>query len=102
MRMVYTHENRFFVGNAKNLLEAQRIAVILKNEYASSAAGEVSPFDTWLELWVPKDSDYDRAVEVLESAMSQVGAPAWFCQTCKEENDASFASCWNCQTALPE
>lgn len=96
MRMVYTNNNRFIVGNAKNILEAHGFEIFLKNEHASSAIGEVSPFDTWLELWVVKDRDYERACRVLENALSSEDEPGWRCKKCNEDNDASFDLCWNC------
>jgi hypothetical protein len=94
--MVYTNSNRFIVANAKNILESHDVKIIVKNEFASSAIGEVSPFDTWVELWVVRDADYDRACRILESAISDKDAAPWRCRNCKEENDESFELCWNC------
>ena len=98
MRMVYTNENRFIVGNAKNILEINGLDVVLRNEHASSAIGEVSAFDSWVELWVRKDTDYDRACEIIQTSLSKEGAQEWVCALCTEKNDASFEICWNCQT----
>jgi Putative prokaryotic signal transducing protein len=97
MRKVYTHENRFIVANAKNILQANEIDVAVRNEHASSAVGELSLFDTWMELWVVNDGDYARAVSILENALSELGSPEWRCGGCGEVNDASFELCWNCQ-----
>ena len=101
MRMVYTNENRFIVGNAKNILEINGLDVVLRNEHASSVIGEVSAFDSWVELWVLKDTDYDRACEIIETSLSKVGAQEWVCTLCNEENDVSFEVCWNCQAEKP-
>jgi len=97
MKMVYTNDNRFIVANARNILEAHNIDVLLKNEHASSVIGEVSAFDAWLEIWVRNDSDYKRAVDVIECSLSEAGAIEWICDHCSEQNDASFETCWNCQ-----
>ncbi|MGK0499231.1 MAG: hypothetical protein ACJAYG_000865 [Oceanicoccus sp.] len=97
MKMIYTNENRLIVGNAKNILESYDIDVILKNEFASSAIGEVSAFDAWVEIWLTNEADYERAIIILESSLSQVDAAEWLCSQCKEQNDASFEFCWNCQ-----
>ncbi|MBK6512029.1 MAG: DUF2007 domain-containing protein [Haliea sp.] len=94
--MVYTNGNRFIVSNARNILESYGFKLFVKNEYASSAIGEVSPFDSWVELWVVNDRDYDRACSVLENALSKKGASPWVCKTCNEENDESFDFCWSC------
>ena len=96
MKKVYTNENRFIVSNAKNILEANGVDVTVRNEHASSAVGELSVFDAWMELWVD-DDDYVRAVSILENALSQPGAALWRCVGCNELNDASFEICWNCQ-----
>ena len=94
--MIYTHENHFFVANARNILEAHGIKVFLKNEHASSIMGEAAAFHTWVELWLEEDADYDRACAILESALSDESAEEWCCPQCQEDNDAAFEMCWNC------
>ena len=96
--MVYTNGNRFIVSNARNILESHGFKLFVKNEYASSAIGEVASLDSWVELWVVNDRDYDRACRVLENALSAKDASPWICKTCNEENDESFDFCWSCGT----
>ncbi len=96
MKKVYTSENRFLVANARNILESHGVECALRNEYASSALGEISPIDTWVELWVVNESDYARACAILDSALSETTAPEWTCDRCGEVNDASFELCWQC------
>ena len=98
MKLIYTHENRFFVANAKNILEAHDFDIVVKNEFVSSAIGEVSPFDSWVELWLRNDSDYEKACDIIGSALSKDGDLEWLCGSCSEKNDASFELCWNCQS----
>jgi len=98
MKMVYTNKNRLIVGNVKNILEAHEIDVFLKNEFSQGGNGELSPFDTWPELWVLNDSDYDSATSVIENSLSKDTDPEWKCSTCGEINNASFGSCWKCQS----
>lgn len=97
MKMVFSNHNRFIVANAFNILESQGVDVFLKNEHAASAIGEVSAFDAWVEVWVTRDLDYDRACSILENAISDAGDPEWICADCGEANDASFDVCWQCQ-----
>ena len=99
--MVYTNENRFLVSNAKNILELQGIDVTLKNEFASSVIGEVSAFDAWVEIWVLKDTDYEEACRIIENSLSKEDDKEWVCTSCNEKNDASFETCWNCQSESP-
>jgi hypothetical protein len=98
MKLVYTHENRFLVANAHNILSQHDIDTVWKNEFSSSAIGEVAPLDTWPELWVVDDADYEQAIHIIATALSARNAPEWVCPTCKEKNDAAFEFCWNCQT----
>lgn len=102
MKLIYTHENRFMVANACNILEQAGIRVVWKNEFASSAIGEISPFDTWPELWVIDEADYDQAVQIIANALSAPNAPEWVCTSCNENNDSAFETCWNCQTEKVE
>lgn len=97
MKKIYTNENNFLVHNIKNLVEAQGIKVFIKNEFAQGAIGEVAVFDAWPELWVVDDNEFDKAVEVVNSAKSSMSVKDWTCPNCTEVNGGSFEICWNCQ-----
>lgn len=99
MKMVYTNENQFLVNNVKNLIEVQEINTFLKNEFAQGALGEISVFDSWPEVWVSDDSDYERAVEIVKLSQNHSSASDWTCNNCSEINAISFEICWNCQHA---
>jgi len=62
---VFTHENRLILFNVKNLLEAEGIETVVRNEFSSSAVGDLSPFETWPELWLLHDEDLPRARAIL-------------------------------------
>lgn len=98
MKLIYTSENRFLVGNAKNIVENSGIEVILKNQYISGGVGELSPLDTWPELWVVHDSDYEKASRLLKDALNPRDTEEWRCGHCDEINAGSFEYCWKCQT----
>ena len=72
---------------------------MLKNEYAQGAMGELSVFDAWPELWVVEDRDYDAAVAIIDSALSESDASGWTCPRCRESNGPAFESCWKCGAA---
>ncbi len=65
MIKVFTHENRLILFNVKNLLEAEGIETVVRNEFSSSAVGDLSPFETWPELWLLHDEDLPRARDIL-------------------------------------
>jgi hypothetical protein len=97
MKLVYTHENRFFVFNAKNIVENAGIDVVLKNEYAAGGIGDLAPIEAWPELWVLSEADYDTAVNIIEKAFKKDARADWVCPNCGEKNDAAFELCWQCQ-----
>lgn len=98
MKLIYTNENRFLVNNVKNIVENAGIEVALKNEFAGGAAGGLVVFETWLELCVVDDADYDEAMRVIEALNSSEKVNDWVCSQCNETNDASFEICWKCQS----
>lgn len=101
MKLIYTNENRFLVYNIQNIVENAHIQTVLKNEYASSAAGDLVPHETWLELWVQDDGDYDLAMRAIKQAFDEQHEQTWICPQCHEENLGSFDLCWQCQTEKP-
>lgn len=99
MQLVFSHENIMVVTNIKNLLEAENIQVLLKNEFCAGATGEVPVFDAWPEIFVVDDNQLSKAKTIIEQANTSYSGPDWFCKYCKEVNDASFEICWQCQQA---
>lgn len=84
------------------LLEEQGIATLLRNQYVSMARGELPFTDTWPELWLVDDQDWDRARAIL-SAQTTAANPAeeWTCARCGETSEGQFSSCWNCSQDKP-
>ena len=55
------------------------------------------PFvETWPELWVINDLDFDRATELINAVDTESPGAAWRCKRCGEENEGQFAACWKC------
>jgi hypothetical protein len=101
MKLIYTDENRMLVSNAKNILDNAHLASVIKNEFASIGVGELPAFDTWLELWIVEDSNFDAATKLLKSSFAKESTAAWTCANCREQNSSSFEICWNCQREAP-
>lgn len=97
MKMVYTNENHFLANNVRNLLEAQNIKTFIKNEFSQGAVGEISAFDSWPEVWIFDDADFEQAEEIVKKAQCVSHKDEWICDKCSEKNDPSFDMCWNCQ-----
>ncbi|MCP4433407.1 MAG: DUF2007 domain-containing protein [Gammaproteobacteria bacterium] len=96
MKKLYTHENRIIIFNLRNVLEDKGIDTIIMNEFASGGAGDLATFDTWPELWVDNDRQFEQADAILKSILDNRRDDYWFCRSCQEKNDSSFEICWNC------
>jgi hypothetical protein len=96
MELVYSNDQLLMVNNVKNLLQSANIDSQLKNEFLAGGAGDLSPLDTWPELWVD-EQDVDKAKAVIDN-MNNDSSVVWSCGECKEENPAGFDICWQCQT----
>ncbi|MCD6041903.1 MAG: uncharacterized protein K0R40_1506 [Burkholderiales bacterium] len=75
----------------RNLLQAEGIRAIVRNEILSSAMGELPPAECQAELWV-EEADALRALGVLHR---QVSGPDWTCE-CGETSGPQFTQCWRC------
>ena len=96
MKLVYTHPSSIVVAQARNALQLAGIDCTLRNEYASGAFGELAPIDTWPELWVLRDRDFERANITLENARAEVEEADWQCHACQGLSPATFDICWRC------
>ena len=98
MKLVYTHEHLFMVGNVRNFLDGAGIAFVVKNEYAQGAVGELPAHDCWPQIWV-SEAQYQKALAVIECLFKDRYQTHWRCPKCQEANEPSFDVCWQCQTA---
>ena len=108
MRKIFVDELVTWVIQAKNKLEAANIPCFIKNEFSTSAAGEVPFFETWPELWIHRDRDFEHAMELIQplkdsrQSEDEPGAKLadWNCQQCGESNEGNFSLCWSCGLEL--
>lgn len=97
MKLIYTHENKLLVENAKNLLTQHAIESILRNEFAAGGIGDLAPIQAWPELWVLDDGDVPAANKLIATLAVDSDASEWKCSSCNEVNEPAFESCWSCQ-----
>ena len=98
MKLVYTHENRLMVLNVRNILSDHGIDVVVNKEYASSAAGGLAPIDTWPEVLIVNDDDFDLSMNIIGSLDVKLKTVMWECRGCLEMNDETFDYCWKCRS----
>ena len=93
MKRVFSSFNLASAHHARNLLEAEGIRAVVKNEMLSSAMGELPPAECQVEVWVSGEADAKRAEEILHRKAS---GPDWTCKSCGEALGPQFTQCWRC------
>jgi hypothetical protein len=94
LKRVFSSFNRIAVHHARNLLATEGISAEVRNEFLSSAMGELPPAECQAELWVLNDEDAARAFGVLRRPAPS--GPDWTCTNCGETSGPQFTQCWNC------
>jgi hypothetical protein len=108
MKKVFVDEMIVWVVQAKQVLEDAEIPCFLKNEFSSSAAGEVPLNEVWPELWIHRDDDLTAAKTLLKPLRDNRTAHQqndsslsdWTCSQCGESNEGNFSLCWSCGVVL--
>lgn len=103
MKTVFTSLDALAVHHLQNVLRAEGIRTVIRNELLSRLAGEVPFTEVAIELVVPDDADAERAVRLigeLRSGGPPAGAP-WQCPGCGERIEPQFTACWRCGTGRP-
>lgn len=103
MKRVYSSDNPLIIGHLKQVLEANHIECVTRNEYLLGAAGELPPNECWPELWVIDDALQPKARALVESVLAMDDRPRadWRCPTCHEALEGQFTACWACGAERP-
>src|SRR5687767_2058565 len=104
MQRLFSSSDLVRVAQLKDVLEAEGIPCVIKNENLSGIAGEVPFTETFPELWIQNDSDLTKAVSIKADwkIPSEPFGEVWICPNCSEQSDPEFTSCWKCGTTKPE
>ena len=103
MRRVYVSDNRVIVGHARQVLENHAIPCIVRNDFLGGGAGELPVNETWPEVWVVDDRDFDRARVLIGAIVDTTKASdaPWRCASCGEQIEGQFTDCWACGASRP-
>ncbi len=94
---LFTSQSLPEVELRRMLLAEQGIATLVRNQYVSMASGEVPFTDTWPELWLVDEKDWDQARAILSIQPATADSTQeWTCAGCGEISDGQFGACWNC------
>ena len=103
MRKVYSSDNGVIIGHFRQVLEDHAIPCIVRNDFLSGGAGELPVNETWPEIWVIDDRDFDRARALVKTIVATVreSEPPWRCASCGEQMEGQFTNCWRCGASRP-
>jgi hypothetical protein len=93
LKRIYSSFNLAAVHHAKNLLATEGIRAVVRNEYLSSAMGDLPPAECQAELWLLDPRDAARAEQLLFHHEPQ--GEDWTC-ACGERSGPQFSQCWRC------
>ena len=100
MKKLTSAPSAITIHHFRNLLMAEGIESEIRNEFFGGILGDMPFTETWPQLWVVNDLDYDRALQLIDdSALDESPGDDWRCKQCGELNEGQFAACWSCGTA---
>ncbi|MBU2678345.1 MAG: DUF2007 domain-containing protein [Gammaproteobacteria bacterium] len=99
MKKLTSADSLITINHYKNLLASEGIRCEIRNEHLGSIMGEMPFVETWPEIWVVNDLDFDRATQLIRSVDDESPTSPWRCKKCGEENEGQFAACWNCSAS---
>lgn len=103
MKRVYSSDNPLIVAHLKQVLEANHIPCLMRNEYLLGAAGELPPIECWPELWIMEDFQEEKARALVQATLAPDpgAADSWHCPRCGEPLEGQFTACWHCGAERP-
>jgi hypothetical protein len=104
MIRVHVSDDRLLTAQLRDLLVADGIQVLVRNEFLQGAAGELPINECWPELWVLDPDLADRAQDLIRTYLNELGQtmPVWVCPGCRERIEGRFGLCWQCGTPAPD
>jgi hypothetical protein len=85
------------VGQMQSLLESHGIRTFIRNQYGSSVMGEVPFVEVVPQLFVLRERDVERAIQLLRVDLPlKDDAANWLCPECGADVEGVFSLCWQC------
>jgi len=100
MRKIYSAATLADAYLVVGLLEQQGIKSRVFNENAQGGLGEIPFTHAWPEVWVERESDEQRARDVIRTLEQPATDRSVECKSCGEINPATFELCWNCGVSI--
>lgn len=97
MHLIYSSLKLLEIHHLKNLLEAEGIHCMIRNELLSRLAGGIPFTECAPELWLLDARDLDRAKRIVaDFDRAAIVHPPWQCPQCGEALEGQFSVCWRC------
>lgn len=101
MKKIYIANDLIEANIVLDLLENAYIPARLFNVYAQGGAGEIPFTQTYPEVWVLRDLDFERGQKLITAyEQTPVETATCICPNCHEENPYHFQLCWQCNHGL--
>ncbi|HID48365.1 MAG TPA: DUF2007 domain-containing protein [Chromatiales bacterium] len=101
MLLIYTAANLMEAQLLVGLLARAGIAAEVMNRYAQGATGELPVDQARPQIWLERDSDKSRALEIVRDYEATPATSDWiYCRHCRERNPDNFELCWKCGEPL--
>lgn len=101
MKEIFRHRELAMVTIRQAILEEAGIATVLKNEDIAATEASIPPF--WPALYVIKDEEKNRAIQVIRERLAEMAEGVdeeIICPNCGESNPGNFDTCWSCEAVL--
>ena len=100
MRRIYLATDISQAQLLVDLLGQAMIPAVIQNAHQSGGLGELAV--TYPEIWLKREADEARALQVIERFEGPQGEAEndRVCSRCRERNPAGFDLCWSCGADL--
>ena len=104
MRKVYSSDDFLLIGHLRQVLENNQVRCMVRNEHLIGGAGELPPIETWPELWVQEDAQFEAARALVDACLADQSRVRrdWVCPGCGEAVEGQFTDCWRCGAERPD
>jgi hypothetical protein len=102
MKLLARADNLMLATIWAETLRAAGVRCQLRNTTLGGAIGEIPFLECAPQLWIERDADLPRALEILRELRRPQGGPPWRCAQCGELAEPQFGACWQCGAARPQ
>jgi hypothetical protein len=100
VRRLYVAANNVETILLIEVLKSKGIPAFALKDVLQGALGEIPFIETWPEVWLEQDSQYEIAKKVVDDWQSTKTLGSIVCDACEEHSPSEFELCWNCGAAF--